>query len=130
MSSVHEQLEDAVRNIRRSIRPKGGATPSSLLEVQIAFLAEQVDRVREVHQDQLRRLLRAECYVDTDLLQHEGYAQARLWPERTSVRDHLKTKLGMIDQERRRLLLWYHHECSALESRLLELICQRALLDP
>lgn len=125
--SVHELVEAQARSIRNHIRDRKDATPASLLELQIAFQLEQLDRLREVHREQLSSILHAECYVGTDLLALDGYAP-KTWHYRLGARDNLKNKLLALDAERRRLLLWFEREQRDLEVRLLDLVSQRALL--
>ena len=128
MTSVHDKIEQLARSLHQSARAIDRATPESVLELQIAFQFEQLERLREVHRDQLRGILHAECYVDTDLMQLDSYAPAKIWHYRLGARDNLKNKLLRLDEERRRLLLWYEREMRDLGSRLLQLVSRRAIL--
>jgi len=42
-----------------------------MIQREIALTIDQMKRLKERHDEQLRRLLRLECYVDTDLIQME-----------------------------------------------------------
>ncbi|KKK90151.1 hypothetical protein LCGC14_2725950, partial [marine sediment metagenome] len=40
----------------------------SIVRREIALTVDQIKRLKEKHEEQFRRLLRIECYVDTDLM--------------------------------------------------------------
>ena len=99
----------------------------SRLEREIAFWSAALDRMRTLHEEQLLHLLRAECYVETDLMALESYAP-KVVMYRFKVRDNLKTKLLQIDQERRRLRQTHEHDVESVHERLLGLLDKRAHL--
>lgn len=73
-----------------------------MIRREIALTVDQIKRLRDQHEEQFRRLLRIECYIDTDLLQ----LQQRI-PQYTSYhfpeKEKLKQRLFDIEKERRSL---------------------------
>ena len=88
---------------------------------QIALTVEHRCRQRELHERQLRRLLRIECYVDTDLAQLEQRIP-RYTPHHFPEKEKLKKRLIEIDKERRNLNSKTQEKNQSLEGRLLNLL--------
>ena len=129
MTSLHDLLETTARAIReKAAVPTAEATPASVLELQIAFWSEALDQTRAHHRDLLRSILRAECYVGTDLMQLDSYAPAKIWHHRFDARDNLKNKLLQLDAERRRLAATHDRDVRDVRARLLDLLVQHAFL--
>ena len=122
-------LEHVAQQIRSRLSKHTRPTPESLLELQIGLCSEQLDRLRDVRDDQLRRILRAECYVGTDLLKLDSYAPATIFHFRFEARDNLKNKLLQLDMERRRLLLAHERDRQGLHTTLLQLLSEHAALE-
>jgi hypothetical protein len=119
--TVTDLLEERARGIRdRYVEPER-ATPLSLLERDIAFSCEQLERLRTSVQDQLLRILRNEATIGTDLLNLDASASA-------AFRDHLKTRIAHLDVERRQVLATYERNLAILRERLLQLLGQHAHL--
>lgn len=125
--SLTERIEKSARLLRRRRVPGREPTPLFHLEEEIVLLSERLDRVRAVHQEQLRSILRAECYVDTDLMALETYS-TRGFYYRTKARDSLKSKLLALDAERRHATLAHEREVAELHERLLGLLARREYL--
>ena len=100
----------------------------SMVRREIALTVDQIQRLRDRHDEQFHRLLRVECYVDTELMQMEArqpqYASYH-FPEK----DKLKQRLFDIEKERRNLSLKLEEKTQNLETRLLELINKHQQLD-
>jgi hypothetical protein len=100
----------------------------SMVRREIALTVEQIQRLRDRHDEQFHRLLRVECYVDTELMQMEQrqpqYASYH-FPEK----EKLKQRLFDIEKERRNLSLKLEEKTQNLETRLLDLINKHQQLD-
>ncbi|MCZ6655526.1 MAG: hypothetical protein O7D91_21165 [Planctomycetota bacterium] len=130
MTSISEGLETLARDIReRGGTHKRKATALSLLEQEIGLISEHLDRVRDVHKEQLRRIVRAETYVDTDLITLQSY-QPGVFLFRLKARDNLEGKLLKLDMERRKLIASHEQEMMRLQEKLFSLMSQHAHLKP
>jgi len=127
MTTVTESLEERVRDIRSRVREAEETTPLSLLEREIAFIGERLEGSREMHRDLMDRILRAECYVGSDLLALETY-NPMVFAYRLKTRDNLKNKLLRLDVERRQLIAAHVVREADLHERLLRLLAQHAHL--
>ena len=99
-----------------------------IIRREIALTVDQIKRLREQHDEQFRRLLRIECYVDTELMQMEQ-RQPRYTPYHFPEKDKLKQRLFEIEKERRNLSLRLEDKTQSLEERLLSLINKHQQLD-
>ncbi len=130
MTSISEGLEALALEIReRTGTHKRKATALSLLEQEIGLISEHLDRARDIHKEQLRRIVRAECYVDSDLIKLQSY-QPAVFLFRLKVRDSLEGKLLNLDMERRKRIASYEKDIATLHDRLLSLLAQHAHLKP
>lgn len=100
----------------------------SILRREIALTVEQIQRLRERHDEQFHRLLRVECYVDTELMQMEQ-RQPRYAPYHFPEKEKLKQRLFDIEKERRNLSIRLEDKTQSLEERLLSLINKHQQLD-
>ncbi len=100
----------------------------SILRREITLTVEQIQRLRDRHDEQFRRLLRVECYVDTELMQMDQ-RQPRDVPFSLPQEDKLKQRLFDIEKERRNLSLRLEEKTQGLETKLLELINKHQQLD-
>lgn len=89
---------------------------------------DQIKRLKEKHEEQFLRLLRIECYVDTDLLQLEERIP-RYAPYHFPEKEKFKQRLFEIEKERRNLSLKLEKESRGLEEKLLSLVNKSELLD-
>jgi len=101
--------------------------PSSLRR-QIALTLDQRQRQDQLHERQLLELLRAECEVDTDLLQLQQRIP-RYTPYHFPEKEKLKKRRFDIDKERRILNQRRQDKVQSLEDRLLTLIQTHEQID-
>ncbi|HBG28975.1 MAG: hypothetical protein A2Y10_14865 [Planctomycetes bacterium GWF2_41_51] len=99
-----------------------------MIRREIALTVDQIRRLQERHDEQFRRLLRLECYVDTELLQMEQ-RQPRYAPYHFPEKDKLRQRLFDIEKERRNISLRLEEKTQGLEDRLLSLINKHQQLD-
>jgi len=100
----------------------------AMIQREIALTLDQIKRLKERHDEQFLRLLRLECYVDTDLMQMEQ-RQPRYMPYHFPEKEKLKQRLFDIEKERRNLNLRLEEKTQGLEDRLLGLINRHEQLD-
>ena len=125
--TIAESLEAIANEITNKLTLDSRVTPQTKIECEIAFVSEQLDRVRKVHEQQRSAIVRAETYVDTDLMKLDSY-HLRHFTQRHKVRDNLKTKLLKLDMERRKLLGSSEQRISELQRELLTLITKHLQL--
>jgi hypothetical protein len=101
---------------------------SSMIRREITLTVEQIQRLRERHDEQFNRLLRVECYVDTELMQMEQ-RQPRYVPYHFPEKEKLKQRLFDIEKERRNLSIRLEDKTQSLEERLLSLINKHQQID-
>jgi hypothetical protein len=94
---------------------------SSTIRREIALTVDQIQRLKKQHEEQSRRLLRIECYVETDLLQLEQ-RQPIYAPYHFPEKEKFKQRLFEIEKERRNLNLKLEKETRGLEDKLLSLV--------
>ncbi len=103
-------------------------TIPSIIRREIALTVDQIKRLKEKHEEQFLRLLRIECYVDTDLKQLEEriprYASYH-FPEK----EKFKQRLFEIEKERRNLSLKLEEKTQGLEEKLLNLVNRHEQMD-
>ena len=116
--SLEEKAEHLVSVPKKQVWKK---TIPSMLRREIALTVEQIKRLRKHHDDQFHRLLRIECYVDTDLMQLEQRIP-RYVPYHFPEKEKLKQRLFEIEKERRNLSLKLEDKTQGLEDKLLGLI--------
>jgi len=100
----------------------------SIVRREIALTVDQIKRLKKRHDEQFRRLLRIECYVDTDLMQMEQRIP-RYAPHHFPEKEKFKQRLFEIEKERRNLSLRLEEKTQGLEEKLLSLINQHEQLD-
>ena len=122
-------LEDKADELaaEADIRKTGTSIPG-ILRREIALTVDQMKRLRERHDEQFRRLLRLECYVDTDLMQLLQRVP-RYTPYHFPEKEKFKQRLFDIEKERRNLSLRIEEKTQSLEDRLLNLINKHEQLD-
>lgn len=130
LSTVSNSLEDKARDIARDrLDNFWDSAPLAVIEREVALLLGQLDRVRTLHGEMQRDLLRDECYVGTELLQMEQRTP-RYSPDRFPEREKMHRRIQGIHQERRRLTNTHTEQLHSLEDRLLSLLSSRAQLIP
>ncbi len=100
----------------------------SIVRREIALTVDQIKRLRERHEEQFLRLLRIECYVDTDLMQLEQ-RQPRYAPYHFPEKEKFKQRLFEIEKERRNLNLRLEEKTQGLEEKLLDLVNRCEMVD-
>ena len=127
--SFGKTLEDKADELalERNISTWDSSIPS-MLRREISLTVDQIKRLRDRHDEQFRRLLRLECYVDTDLLQMRQ-RQPRYLPYHFPEKEKLKQRLFDIEKDRRNLSLRLEEKTQGLEDRLLSLINKHEQLD-
>ena len=100
----------------------------SIVRREIALAVDQIKRLKEKHEEQFLRLLRIECYVDTDLMQLEQRIP-RYAPYHFPEKEKFKQRLFEIEKERRKLSLRLEEKTQGLEDKLLSLVNRCELLD-
>ncbi|MCK5601186.1 hypothetical protein KAR91_04930, partial [Candidatus Pacearchaeota archaeon] len=93
----------------------------SIVRREIALTVDQIKRLKEKHEEHFLRLLRIECYVDTDLMQLEERIP-RYAPYHFPEKEKFKQRLFDIEKERRNLSLRLEEKTQGLEDKLLSLV--------
>ena len=99
-----------------------------MIRREIALIVDQIEQLKEKHDEQFRRLLKVECYIDSDLMQMEQ-RQYRYVPYHFPEKDKLKQRLFEVEKERRDLSLKLEEKTQGLEEKLLNLINKHEQLD-
>ncbi len=120
MSSLIDRLEEQARTIRGRLRHQELATPLGLIERDIAFVAEQLERVKEIHHDDMTKLRQIEFYNEQKLQRISGYDFHH--------REQLEDKLFKLDVERCRRMARYHDKLSELHEKLFVLFKRHDVL--
>ncbi len=122
-------LEDKADQLaaEANIRKPDTSIPG-MLRREIALTVDQIKRLRERQDEQFRRLLRLECYVNTDLMQLQQRIP-RYAPYHFPEKEKFKQRLFDIEKERRSLSLRIEEKTQGLEDRLLNLINKHEQLD-
>ncbi len=127
--SFGKTLEDKANEFAAERRiPVWDNSIPGMVRREIALTVDQIKRLRERHDEQFRRLLHVECYIDTDLMQLEA-RQPRYIPYHFPEKEKLKQRLFDIEKERRTLSLRLEEKTQGLEDRLLSLINKHEQLD-
>jgi hypothetical protein len=129
MARFSKTLEERARQLAADSNDRQWDTSiPAAIRRQIALTVEHRGRQRELHERQLRRLLRIECHVDTDLMQLEQRIP-RYTPYHFPEKEKLKERLFRIETERRNLTLRLEEKNQSLEDRLLNLLDKHEQLD-
>ena len=129
MAKFGKTLEEKARQLAADVKSHYWDTSvPGAIRREIALAVDQLNRQRHLHEEQLRRLLRIECYVGTDLLQLEQRIP-RYTPYHFPEKEKLKKRLFDIEKERRNLILRMQDRHQSLEDRLLNLINNHEQLD-
>ena len=129
MAKFSKILEERARQLAEDSDDRQWDTSiPAAIRRQIALTVEHRRRQRELHERQLRRLLRIECYVDTDLMQLEQRIP-RYTPSHFPEKEKFKKRLFEIEKERRNLTLRLEEKNQSLEDRLLNLLDKHEQLD-
>ena len=99
-----------------------------MLRREIALTVDQIKRLKDRHEEQFLKLLRLECYIDTELMQMEQHP-AWMMLGHIPEKDKLKQRLFDIEKERRNLGTKLEEKTQGLETKLLELINRHEQVD-
>lgn len=129
MAKFAKSLEEKAESLA-SVPKRGDWDKSipSIVRREIALTVDQIKRLKENHEEQFLRLLRIECYVDTDLLQLEERVP-RYAPYHFPEKEKFKQRLFEIEKERRNLSLKLEEKTQGLEDKLLALVNRCELVD-
>jgi len=100
----------------------------SVLRREIALTVEQLEQIKFLTRDQMKRLLQQECEINTQMKEYRlgiPHHTAFRFPEEQK----LQQRLFDIEKERRKLSTQYHDKQKTLEDRLLELVNKHEQLD-
>jgi len=126
--TLQELLENKARIVAAKVRSdRQGHSPSWTLEGQIALTLEHIERAKQLHKDLMLNLLRHECYVDTEIMQHDFIHRFDYSMYHFRFRGILQDKLGRIKQERRHFTLALEEKLQPLHDRLLSLLDKHAV---
>jgi len=129
MSKFKKTLEEKANDIASYPKKELWDTAiPSMVRREIALTVDQIKRIKQRHDEQFHRLLRVECYVDTELMQMEA-RQPKYVPYHFPEKQKLRQRLFDIEKERRNLSLRLEEKTHGLETRLLELINRHDQLD-
>ncbi len=121
-------LEERGRPLADSAARQWDASIPGILRREIALVVDQINRLKEVREEQLGRLLRVECYVDTDLMQLQQRIPTYA-PYQFPEKDKLKKRLFEIEKQRRDVRIHHEDRARTLEGRLLDLLNKHEQLD-
>ena len=127
--SFGKTLEDKANDLagERNV-PIWDSSIPSMLRREISLTVDQIKRLRDRHDEQFRRLLRLECYVDTDLMRLQARAP-KFIPYHFPEKEKFKQRLFDIEKDRQNLSLRLEEKTQGLEDRLLNLINKHEQLD-
>ena len=127
--SFSEHLEARARLVSSGLSKHWEVSSESVLERQIALTLDHLSQAQKVKTQAEESLLRSECSVLTEILQHStpyyGHKHDRL------IRDHLRhlhESLEAIEHERRQLSVDHARTLQSLHDRLLDLLDTHARL--
>lgn len=117
--SVSKSLEEVAQSIVKT--PPEDLGVGKLIRQDIALTLEHLNRHRVHHQEQLRSLLKAECYIGTELREVYHCTPKRSL-EPLPDRGRLRKQLMKVEQERRKSLGAYEEGLRGLNEKLLGLV--------
>ncbi len=122
------RLDSKAREVaNRRVADLWDSSPEATIDREIVFTLEQLDRLRALHRELQRDLLKDECLVDTELMQMEARTPPYS-PYRFPEREKLHRQIHGIHQEGRRLISSHAEQLRVLEDRLLSLLSKHAQL--
>ena len=129
MSKFNESLEERAQRLASGFDSRNwDSSIPSTIQREIGLTLDHISRQQQLHDQQMRRLLRIECYVDTDLMQLERRIP-RYAPYHFPEKEKFKKRLFEIEKERRNLVLRLEDRKQTLEEKLLSLINKHQQLD-
>ncbi len=129
MITTGERTEAVAAQIRRRIASEGdtgAVTPTAVLEREIAFLHERLERERVEHRKILRQMALADCELGTALLQVSDAHGLHFQPVGSPARRQLEAQRRALAMERRRAIAEHERSVDEVRARLLALLTQRS----
>jgi hypothetical protein len=118
--SVTERLEDRARAIHERLKEDRRPTPLSVLEQDIGFVSEQLDRLRMIQKEQLDDLREQEFHFQKLLQRTNKYDADR--------RHRIEVILSRLARERRDRIGEHQERVAGLHDKLSTLFSQRSFL--
>lgn len=129
MSKFNQSLEERARRLSAGFDSRNwDSSMPSTIQREIALTLDHLTRQQLLHDQQMKRLLRIECYVDTDLMQLERRIP-RYTPYHFPEKEKLKKRLFEIENQRRDMTFRLEDRKQSLEDKLLSLINKHQQLD-
>ena len=127
-NSVRRSLEARARELAARLRNNGWSSSiEDVLNREIALAVEDIDRARELVEEERKRLLKLDCYVSTDI--RRLIPQGRYYYDpNIDRRGALKRQLLRIENERRKLNILEESQLRELHERLLTLLNRHSQL--
>ncbi len=121
-------LEERARRLLRDRRFSDVDAPLlPIIRHDIQLTLDHVNGLRGLQREQLRSILRIECYTDTELMNTDPKPSQYFFTRRPD-REKLRERLARLEQERRRLSLSMVERIQTLHDRLLILLNRHAQL--
>ncbi len=128
MVKFTRSLKKRARQLAERCGKQWDTSIPGIVRREIALVVDQISQMKKLHEEQMLRLLRIECYVNTDLMQLEQHIPRYAFyhfPEK----EKLQKRLFDIEGERRRLRFRLADSKRASEDRLLDLVNRHELVD-
>jgi len=119
---VQDQLESRARSIRKRLKENQRPTPRSLLEEEIAFTVEKLDRLREIQKEQLDDIHETRFRIVGYLKRLDKYRE-------DPRRDIFHSRILRLDEEQRRRHTIHERDVRDMQNHLRSLLTQHAHLD-
>ncbi len=128
-SPIAASLEAQARTLTSRLSDAQESPVISSLRREIGLTLEHVENAKHLFSEQMRSLVRVECYVDTELMQMEQRSP-RYSPDRFPEREKLQRRLHQVGGERRKLVTAHEERVQRLHDRLLDLVNKHAQVSP
>lgn len=129
MTGISESLEHRARELTSNLNLANPKSSHPFFSLEMALTLEHIDKLRELHEQLKRRILRSDCYVGSDLLTLDSY-QPRQYRYTFKIRDNLKNKLLKLEVERRQLTRSFEEQLQTLHDRLLKVVRKHDVVTP
>ncbi len=128
-SPIAASLEEQARTLTSRLSDAQESPVISSLRREFGLTLEHVQNAKHLFSEQMRSLVRVECYVDTELMQMEQRTP-RYSPYRYPEREKLHRRLHQVGGERRKLVAAHEERVQRLHDRLLDQLNKHAQLSP
>ena len=124
MRKASKKLEEKAQGLAKN---RSDSVILSMIEEELALTIDQIDSLRDMHENLKNDLLEIQCYIDTELMQMEDRT-SRYSPYKFPEREKLQRGLTNIAKERRKLAVLEQEKLQNLHSHLLKLLHKHAQL--